>query len=307
MSYDGYDYPDEATLSRIATWEIAWEDKGTFPLYGPWFAFIKAHWWMPDWGWQEFDGEDDGRPARVYHISTGGWSGNESLLSAMRDNFVCYGLTFYVHKRGGHYEFRMPRRVAMPAESLHGPADGARSDALEKLDQSIGTLRPAEEAERLVSMRVKQMRLFRDLDNHLFYLRHSMQTTVGRTVLVQRGYLARVLRTMRKVLALADRGHSSTDAVGGDADPEPRASTPKDAGSTPVARATRLAPVDHRCPEIGADTLQGAFVSGAKWWEFESTHGTMWANDRDKAWAEAERRYGQAPGGDPEDPAARLL
>jgi len=25
--------------------------------------------------------------------------------------------------------------------------------------------------------------------------------------------------------------------------------------------------VDHRCPEIGADTLHGAFVSGAKWWE----------------------------------------
>lgn len=48
---------------------------------------------------------------------------------------------------------------------------------------------------------------------------------------------------------------------------------------------------DHRCPEIGADTLRGAFVAGAKWWEWESTKGTMWASDRDKAWAEAENRY----------------
>lgn len=51
-------------------------------------------------------------------------------------------------------------------------------------------------------------------------------------------------------------------------------------------------PVDHRVPEVGPDTLHGAFVAGAKWWEFTSTQGTMWASDRDKAWTEAERRYG---------------
>jgi hypothetical protein len=59
--------------------------------------------------------------------------------------------------------------------------------------------------------------------------------------------------------------------------------------------------VDHRCPEISKDSLQGAFVSGAKWWEFVSTNGTMWASDRDKAWEEAERRY---PGADGQRTAA---
>jgi hypothetical protein len=60
----------------------------------------------------------------------------------------------------------------------------------------------------------------------------------------------------------------------------------------PGEPGVRRAPApDHRCPEIGADTLQGAFLNGAKWWEWQSTGGTMWASDRDKAWAEAETRY----------------
>lgn len=54
---------------------------------------------------------------------------------------------------------------------------------------------------------------------------------------------------------------------------------------------TEKPPPDHRCPEIGADTLQGAFVAGAQWWEWRSTSGTMWASDRDLAWTEAETRY----------------
>lgn len=41
------------------------------------------------------------------------------------------------------------------------------------------------------------------------------------------------------------------------------------------------------------DCLQRAFVAGAKWWEFVSTGGTMWASDRGKAEAEAIRRYGE--------------
>ncbi len=39
------------------------------------------------------------------------------------------------------------------------------------------------------------------------------------------------------------------------------------------------------------DDLRRAFVAGAKWWEFTSTGGTMWASDRNKAEKEAEIRY----------------
>ena len=78
--------------------------------------------------------------------------------------------------------------------------------------------------------------------------------------------------------------------------------TPHDGGPAFPQR-----PPDHRCPEIGADTLHGAFVAGAKWWEATSTGGTMWASDRDKAWTEAEKRYGPLPdppaAAEPQSPA----
>lgn len=43
-----------------------------------------------------------------------------------------------------------------------------------------------------------------------------------------------------------------------------------------------------------ADDLRRAFVAGAVWWEYATTLATMWPADRDRAEAEAEKRY---PGG----------
>jgi len=40
--------------------------------------------------------------------------------------------------------------------------------------------------------------------------------------------------------------------------------------------------------------LQRAFVEGAQWWSLKSSGWTMWPSDRDKAEAEAVRRYGEA-------------
>lgn len=42
------------------------------------------------------------------------------------------------------------------------------------------------------------------------------------------------------------------------------------------------------------DDIRRAFVAGAKWWEFEKEGATMWPSDRNKAEAQAEKRY---PGG----------
>jgi hypothetical protein len=43
-----------------------------------------------------------------------------------------------------------------------------------------------------------------------------------------------------------------------------------------------------------ADDPRRAFVAGASWWEFEKEGATIWSSDRDRAEAEAEKRY---PGG----------
>lgn len=41
------------------------------------------------------------------------------------------------------------------------------------------------------------------------------------------------------------------------------------------------------------DCVQRAFVDGAAWWEFESTGGTIWGADRNRAEAEAVKRFGE--------------
>jgi hypothetical protein len=82
-------YPTGEQLDQIATWP-AEDFKG-------WMRFVSGLWMYPEWGWKERDG--------IYQISTAGWSGNESLISAMETNFILWSLHWYSHRRGGHYVF----------------------------------------------------------------------------------------------------------------------------------------------------------------------------------------------------------
>lgn len=101
---DNDGYPTDEELDRIRTWTgTDWRD---------WFAFIKSagKYWPGDdpWGWTEFDGKDDfGKAIRVYHVSTGGWSGNEDIIAAMRENWIGWSMTWMEHRRGGHYRFNV--------------------------------------------------------------------------------------------------------------------------------------------------------------------------------------------------------
>lgn len=85
------DYPCEHDLKLIREWS------GDDPA--GWLTFIRGIWWMPDWGWSI---EDD-----AHCVSTGGWSGNESIIAAMEDNVSLWFLTWESTRRGGHYEFRV--------------------------------------------------------------------------------------------------------------------------------------------------------------------------------------------------------
>lgn len=43
----------------------------------------------------------------VYEMSTGGWSGNEDLIGALRENVLWWAFNWYSSKRGGHYVFKV--------------------------------------------------------------------------------------------------------------------------------------------------------------------------------------------------------
>ena len=98
LDEDGY--PTNATLDIIRLWH--WSDtKG-------WFEFVKSVWYSPSWGWSEgLEPHDYEKNKEVYryHISTGGWSGNESIISAMNENDMIWSLTWVQSRRGGHYIF----------------------------------------------------------------------------------------------------------------------------------------------------------------------------------------------------------
>jgi hypothetical protein len=100
-------YPTKEELERIRTWPST-------DLRG-WFAYIKeaGHWWPTEaFGWSEHDGIDDfKRPLHMYRISTGGWSGNEEIIQAMHENWMCWYTTWQEHRRGGHYAFSIPAEL----------------------------------------------------------------------------------------------------------------------------------------------------------------------------------------------------
>jgi hypothetical protein len=107
LDHEGY--PTDDTLKQIKEWKIK-TYKDTLEL----FEFIKQNWWMPDWGFHHTQkdveiiyGNAKGNRRHEFQLSTGGWSGNEDVIRAMRENYVFWGTTWCVHRRGGHYEFEV--------------------------------------------------------------------------------------------------------------------------------------------------------------------------------------------------------
>ena len=90
---DADGYPTDEELKCIREWPM---EKGWTNL----LAFVRGCWWAADWGWTE--------EGNVYCISTGGWSGNEAIISALHENFF-WVICWEESRRGGHYKFEVPK------------------------------------------------------------------------------------------------------------------------------------------------------------------------------------------------------
>lgn len=95
-------YPSDAELERIKEWPVEHMRDLRYLM-----EYVKTRWNWPDWGWSEEDVEEHGQAVREYRISTGGWSGNESLIAALESNTMFSIIAPWSWRRGGHYVYRI--------------------------------------------------------------------------------------------------------------------------------------------------------------------------------------------------------
>jgi|SRR6185295_4138666 len=92
------DYPEDEEVERVRTWEF--DSRNSFAEFMEFVKSIGHYWPKETFGWTQ--------EGRIYHVSTGGWSGNEEILGAMQDNMTFWMVCWQEHRRGGHYIFELP-------------------------------------------------------------------------------------------------------------------------------------------------------------------------------------------------------
>lgn len=110
-TFDADGYPTEETLERIKTWDVIPDGK-RFDFEAA-MDFAGRAWSYPDYWtktelWDDPEGYPGQKPQLRYVFSTGGWSGNESIIAAIEENQALQMLGAWSWRRGGHYEYRFP-------------------------------------------------------------------------------------------------------------------------------------------------------------------------------------------------------
>ena len=95
-AFDADGYPTEETELAIKAWD--------FRDVPGWLAYIREA-WNHHYGrmWEE---------SGMLKLATGGWSGNESITHAMRENYVIWAMLWESSHRGGLEVLRMPNAKA---------------------------------------------------------------------------------------------------------------------------------------------------------------------------------------------------
>lgn len=113
IELDDDGYPSEECLASIAAAKPA-EGQQMDEWCTEMLDQIRPIWQYADWGWSVEEGVDDReRPCQRWNISTAGWSGNESIIAALRGNIYFWSFSWVQTRRGGHYIFETAPRLAV--------------------------------------------------------------------------------------------------------------------------------------------------------------------------------------------------
>lgn len=110
---DSDGYPTDEALEHIKAWTVnTFQDAADAMDYaGQLWYYPNA--WKVDEAFIDPDCPNDA-PKRQYVFSTGGWSGNESVVAAIKANETLQMLGAWLWRRGGHYEYRFSIPEARP-------------------------------------------------------------------------------------------------------------------------------------------------------------------------------------------------
>lgn len=97
------DYPTEEELQKIREW--TYEDNGFFALA----EYVCNLWHFDDWAtYRDWATDEYGRRYRELRLATAGWSGNESIISALDKNTMFNMLCWQSSHRGGLHIYHVP-------------------------------------------------------------------------------------------------------------------------------------------------------------------------------------------------------
>lgn len=93
---DQQNYPDPKSLKQIEKWDVL--KQGVPDL----LDLIKEN-----TNWFDWSISIKGKKVIRFEYHTGGWSGNEDVIDALRRNILFFRLFWQKSERGGHHYFRI--------------------------------------------------------------------------------------------------------------------------------------------------------------------------------------------------------
>jgi len=94
------DYPTDDDLAKITEWDAA-DPLGLV-------EYLRGLWTYPEYF------KTSGKRVIRLELHTGGWSGNEDIITALGKT-IFWSIFWEKSKRGGHYYFKIPSQWAIKA------------------------------------------------------------------------------------------------------------------------------------------------------------------------------------------------